>query len=111
MTPSALVPLFAHLWQSTVFAAAIGLLTLLLRRNRASVRYWLWFAASFKFLVPFSLLVEFGRNFHWRPVVMMVAPGVVRFTDTASAPLLLAQAQPVAAEASRNPISSLPLLL
>ena len=28
-----------HLWQSTFFAAAAGLLTLTLRGNRASVRY------------------------------------------------------------------------
>jgi bla regulator protein blaR1 len=45
-----------HLWQSTFFAAAAGLLTLTLRGNRASVRYALWLAASLKFLVPFSLL-------------------------------------------------------
>ncbi len=32
-----------HLWQSTMFAAATGLLTLPLKKNRAAVRYWLWF--------------------------------------------------------------------
>ncbi len=26
------------------------------QENRASVRYWIWFAASVKFLIPFSLL-------------------------------------------------------
>ena len=39
-----------HLWQSTLFAALAGLLTLAFRRNRAQVRYWLWLAASVKFL-------------------------------------------------------------
>jgi len=58
--------LLNHLWQSTLFAVAAGLLTLVLRKNRASVRYWLWFAASCKFLVPFSLLVTIGSQFAWR---------------------------------------------
>ena len=52
-----------HLWQSTVFAGACALLALTLKNNRAQVRYWIWLAASWKFLVPFSLLVEAGR--HW----------------------------------------------
>jgi len=49
-----------HLWQSTLFAAVAGLLTLALRKNRAQVRYWLWFSASIKFLVPFALLMTVG---------------------------------------------------
>ena len=51
-----------HLWQSTAFAAAIALVTLALRRNSPRVRYWLWFAASMKFLLPFSLLVSTGSR-------------------------------------------------
>src|SRR5207248_3741924 len=42
-----------HLWQSTLFVAAVGLAALALRRNSASVRHTLWLAASVKFLVPF----------------------------------------------------------
>jgi bla regulator protein BlaR1 len=49
-----------HLWQSTVFGATIWLMTLLLRRNHARIRYALWFAASLKFLLPFSLLIGLG---------------------------------------------------
>ena len=49
-----------HLWQSTAFALAAGVLALLLRRNQARARYWLWLAASIKFLVPFSLLMALG---------------------------------------------------
>ena len=52
-----------HLWQSTVFAAVAGLLTLVLRKNHAGARYWLWMAASIKFLLPFSLLVT-HRKLH-----------------------------------------------
>ncbi len=50
-----------HLWQSTAFLAGVWLLTLVLRRNEARVRYWLWLAASAKFLLPFSVLTELGR--------------------------------------------------
>jgi len=50
----------AHLWQSTLFAGAAWLIALSLRTNRAQVRYWVWFAASAKFLIPFSLLVGLG---------------------------------------------------
>ena len=53
-------PLTNHLWQSTVFALAAAFFTLALRRNRAGVRYWVWLAASVKFLVPFSLLMTLG---------------------------------------------------
>ena len=41
-----------HLWQSTLFAVAAALLTLVFRKNRAQVRYWLWFSASLKLLFP-----------------------------------------------------------
>ena len=51
-----------HLWQSTVFAVVVGLLTLAFRKNRAQVRYWLWLSASVKFLIPFSLFVSLGQD-------------------------------------------------
>ena len=52
--------LLDHLWQSTLFALPLGALTLLLRRHAASLRFWVWFAASVKFLVPFSVLMAMG---------------------------------------------------
>ena len=52
-----------HLLQSTLFATLIGLLNLLLSKNRARVRHWLRLASSVKFLVPFSLLVALGGLF------------------------------------------------
>jgi uncharacterized protein (TIGR03435 family) len=63
-----MTPLFDHLWQSTLFAAAAGLLTLAFRKSQARARYWLWLAASVKFLVPFSLLVALGSHIEWRVV-------------------------------------------
>jgi bla regulator protein blaR1 len=55
-----------HLWQSTLFACTAGLLTLMLRRNRAAMRHGLWLAASVKFLIPFSLLAGLGSQIEWR---------------------------------------------
>jgi TonB family protein len=49
-----------HLWQSTLVAAAIAAIAALLRNEGAHARYWLWWAASVKFLVPFSLLTALG---------------------------------------------------
>jgi bla regulator protein blaR1 len=55
-----------HLWQSTVFAVVAGLLTLMLKNIRARTRYWLWLAASLKFLAPFALLISMGNHVEWR---------------------------------------------
>ncbi|HKX63765.1 MAG TPA: M56 family metallopeptidase [Rhizomicrobium sp.] len=52
--------LLDHIWQSTLFAGAAWLLTLAFRRNGAALRFWLWFAASIKFLVPFAALAALG---------------------------------------------------
>jgi beta-lactamase regulating signal transducer with metallopeptidase domain len=49
-----------HLWQSTLVALGIALLTLAFRKASAGVRYGLWFAASVKFLVPFAALAMLG---------------------------------------------------
>jgi len=57
--------LASHLWQSTLFAAGVGCLTLLLRNNSARVRYLLWLAGSVKFLVPFALLTALGAQIPW----------------------------------------------
>ena len=54
-----------HLWQSTLVVVAAALLTLVLRRHQARSRYWLWLAASLKFLVPFSFLVSIGKKLAW----------------------------------------------
>jgi len=58
--------LFDHLWQSSLFVVLAWCFAVLLRRNRARVRFWVWLAASVKFLVPFSLLSAAGGLFGWR---------------------------------------------
>jgi len=62
MTFETLSPIANHLWQSTLFASAAGLLTMVLRKNPARVRQWAWVAASLKFLVPFALLTAGSRS-------------------------------------------------
>ncbi len=51
-----------HLWQSTLFGLLAAILTLALRKNQARLRYGLWLAASIKFLLPFSLLIDLGSH-------------------------------------------------
>ena len=65
MTANLLTVAGNHLLQSTVFAVLIWLITLLFRRNAASVRHALWVAASLKFLVPFTLLTVLGGYIQW----------------------------------------------
>jgi hypothetical protein len=81
MIPSQLVPLANHLWQSTLFAAFAGLLTLLLRANRPQVRYWLWLSASVKLLIPFSVLMAggalIGRHTAAVPTSSVLVPAAV----------------------------------
>jgi len=54
-----------HLWQSTLFAATAGALTLTLKKHSAQARYGLWLVASVKFLIPFSLLTALGGRLSW----------------------------------------------
>ena len=57
-----------HLWQSTLFAAAALVCAALLKRHSAAVRYWVWFVASAKFLVPIAALVAVGGYSSWRVI-------------------------------------------
>lgn len=52
-----------HLWQSTVVAGIAAAVTLVLRKNHARMRFWIWLLASLKFLVPFSGLIALGYYF------------------------------------------------
>src|SRR5688572_267662 len=69
-----------HLWQSTLFAVAVGLLTLMYRRNHASVRYWLWFSASVKFFIPFTVLMALGDRLEWASSAPQIATPAVTAT-------------------------------
>lgn len=62
-----------HLWQSTLFLLAAGALTLAFRRDRASVRFGIFLAASLKFLIPFSLLSCLGAQLAWRTTFPVTA--------------------------------------
>ena len=95
-----LSPVYDHLWQSTVFAAVAGLLTLALRKNRARVRHALWLAASLKFLVPLSVLIALGSQMQWHRVppsdlsAVVVSMSEPFSMPLASAPLLLKPVRP-----------------
>jgi bla regulator protein BlaR1 len=82
-----------HLWQSTLFALAMALLTLAFRRNRANIRYAIWLAASLKFLLPFSLLVAIGSHFE-RPSIITVSQPVALVIETASQPFTSIPSEP-----------------
>ena len=103
MIPDSLSPIANHLWQSTLFAGVAGLLTLILRRNPARVRHWIWVAASLKFLVPFSLLVALGSSLGWRTAPLSPTPSVFStVADQVSEPF------PPEAAASPSPLPTAP---
>lgn len=58
-----LAGLVDHLWQSTLYAVGVTVLAAMLHRADARYRYWLWFSASVKFLLPFAWLEKAGRQF------------------------------------------------
>ena len=66
-----------HLWQSTAFAAALALVALEFRRNRAEVRYWLWWTASLKFLLPFSIVIAAASHIDTAPAATLRPPAAV----------------------------------
>jgi len=81
--------LMAHLWQSTLVIGVVWLMTLALRGNRARVRYWLWKAASIKFLIPFSWLVSLGAQFEWRSAPAIAQPAATFAMEEILAPPLV----------------------
>src|SRR5580704_15998757 len=83
-----------HIWQSTLCAGAVWTLTYILRKNRASVRFRLWLAASVKFLVPFSLLVSAGSHLGWRTVATSGQLQWSMVMDDIGRPFSIATSQP-----------------
>jgi uncharacterized protein (TIGR03435 family) len=93
-----------HLWQSTVFAAAVWLLSLALRKNYAHSRFRLWMLASVKFLVPFSLLIALGAHLSPKAAPPLVQPDFTLFANEFAQPFPQANVSthpelPVAAKA------------
>ena len=108
MTYADLSPLANHLWQSTVFATAMWALTLPLKQNRAAVRYWLWLAASVKFLLPFSLLVSTGSQLGQRTAPVIELPPWSFAVEQISHPFTaLAAAPQIVAPPALNPIPAI----
>jgi bla regulator protein blaR1 len=109
-TPWALVPVMVasatqteshrilnHLWQSTLFAFMVGGLTLAFRRHDARVRYWMWFAAAIKFLVPFSFLEAAGASLLGPLLTSLLGLSVTPSLSPASLPFAIGQiSQPFA---------------
>jgi bla regulator protein blaR1 len=80
-----------HLWQTTLFGGCAGIVALLLRGAPARIRSWVWLAASFKFLVPFSLLLSVGSLLGTvRSVSTAVQPRAYYSVDAVSQPFTFA---------------------
>jgi len=90
-----------HLWQSTLCFGAAGLLTLILRRNSARARYWVWFAASMKFLVPLAPLMSLGRQLAARAMTPGAMASMKFLAPLAS---LVSPGQQLAARAMTPPV-------
>lgn len=82
--------LLNHLWQSTAFACAATAISCALRTNHARTRYWLWLAASTKFLVPFSMFVTLGHRLESPTMQPILEAEAVKSISTTFSPALLA---------------------
>jgi beta-lactamase regulating signal transducer with metallopeptidase domain len=99
--------LLNHLWQSSLCLGGAGLLALALHRNGANVRFWLWFAASVKFLVPFALLTALSAYF-LPPILPPVAAPAVILIARPFAAISLPTAPPAAHMATPSFAAPLP---
>jgi beta-lactamase regulating signal transducer with metallopeptidase domain len=101
-----------HLWQSTLFTLCAGLLTLILRNNSAQTRFWLWFSASVKFLIPFSLLAAAtGHVKQVLPPVLLVATSTVDAVEQVTQPFSFTPAAASLASASAGHVNVAAILL
>jgi bla regulator protein blaR1 len=101
-----------HLWQSVLVLAVAALLTPAFRNNRAQVRYWIWFAASAKFLIPFSLLMLVGNRIGMRAAAPVSSPSVAFAIDMVSQPFSQSATSLRAAAVAEPPITSaIPFIL
>lgn len=90
-----IAPVLDHLLQSTLVAALLAVSVLAFHREPARVRFWIWFAASMKFLLPFAGLVQLGAQLRGRAPV--AAGAVYQAMARFSQPLAVTQV-PMAAE-------------
>jgi beta-lactamase regulating signal transducer with metallopeptidase domain len=80
-----IVLMLNHLWQSSLCVGGGGLLVLALHRNGANVRFWLWFAASIKFLLPFAALTALSA-YLLSPMVRPVAAPAITLIEPLAKP-------------------------
>jgi bla regulator protein blaR1 len=107
-----MIPLANHLWQSTLCVAVAALLATTLRRNRAEVRHAIWLAASFKFLIPFSLLIALGEQMSWRASGTVFDLPITVVVDLVGQPFSqISDVSPPARAISRSFAAMLPALL
>jgi uncharacterized protein (TIGR03435 family) len=107
-----MIPALAnHLLQSTIFAAAAGMLTRLLRDNRARTRYWIWLTASMKFLVPFSLFIEIGRTLSWSTAPAIAQPRLAFVMDEIARPFATLDSHAATPATAASAPSIVPALL
>lgn len=99
--------LFNHLWQSTVFAGAVAIGGVILRRHSPRLRYWLWLAASLKFLIPFSLLVSTGAHVQLPPRAPALRGAMIQRVSSVFEPGVVFQ---LPLSPSTTPISWTPVL-
>ena len=92
--------LLNHLWQSSLCVGGAGLIVLALRRNSAHVRFWLWFAASIKFLIPFAALTALGA-YALGPMIPPVAVPTVALMEPLAKPFSAPAIVPVATRLPR----------
>ena len=94
--------LIDHLWQSTLFVMFAWLLASALRKNGAHWRYWIWFAASVKFLIPISLLNLLGSSLGTHVVSAAPAGPLLLAIQKIAAPLIT----PAAFIIAETPVAS-----
>jgi beta-lactamase regulating signal transducer with metallopeptidase domain len=94
--------LLNHLWQSSLCVGGAGLIVLALSRNSAHVRFWLWFAASVKFLIPFAALTVLGA-YALGPMIPPVAVPTVALMEPLAKPFSAPAMVPVATRLTLEP--------
>src|SRR5690242_2787008 len=81
-----------HIVESTVLAAAISLLPLLMTRRSAAARHAVWLIAASKFAVPAALFAAIGseiRTLVHAPFVQVdVSPAFSRLVSSSGTPVL-----------------------
>jgi uncharacterized protein (TIGR03435 family) len=100
-----------HLWQSTLFAIVAAFLTLLLRHHHARTRYWLWLAASLKFLTAFAWLSALGGHIPWSPAPAGMNPGLFFTMEQVSQPFARTMVPAVTRSIPTSASASLGVLL